>query len=98
MTPRDVAELLLDGSDGCVRFRRPDDRVVGARCPRPTLPWERVGIVTAALAIAGAVGTWLAHDEPRVVIERSEPAAPTALDRFLGPAVSVMGTMRPIRE
>lgn len=98
MAPRDVAELLLDGSGGCVRFRRPDDRVVGARCPRPTLPWERVGIVTAALAITAAVGTWLAHDEPRVVIEGSAPAAPTAHERFLGPAVSVMGTIRPIRE
>ena len=98
MAPRDVAELLLDRSDGCVRFRRPDDRVVDARCPRPPLPWERVGIVTAALAITGAVGMWLAHDEPRVVIEGSAPTAPPGRDRFLGPAVSVMGTMRSIRE
>lgn len=98
MAPRNVAELLLDGSDGCVRFRRPDDRVVDARCPRSPLPWERVGIVTTALAITGAVGMWLAHDEPRVVIEGSAPAAPTAHERFLGPAVSLMGTMRSIRE
>lgn len=94
MAPRDVAELLLDGAPACVRFRRPDDRVVDARCPRPPVPWERVAVITATLAITGVAGAWLAHDEPRVVIEGSAPAVPTTGDRFLGASVSVMGTIR----